>query len=378
MRIVQRNLVRLSGCTLGLSTAAAVCAVGLSETAQAKELAKMRIVQYNVLSDSLDSPDHYTFCDPADLDHDTRFKRVVAQLEEQMKEGAVLCLQEVSRNWGGKLVPLFEQHGYTCATALTGSQFGGYMGQCIAWPTDKFKAIEVQSIRVSDTVAGWSETPYSKPAPPSKGELLSRLIYGEKPVEKPPFDCWKEAQKRHNAVVLARLEHKKTKKQFVVATYHMPCLFGSDDKCKVMTIHASLLFQQAQRFAKGQPLVVGGDFNIQPPSAQYDFITQGKLDNSHPQNPQDSSPLGIDLQISPMRSAYAVHSAEPEFTNLARNKFSRDGPFIETLDYIFLSDEISVEGIKKLPPKSEMASVQSYPSALEPSDHVMIYADLAF
>ena len=70
-----------------------------------------------------------------------------------MEQGAVLCLQvprtrfgvlrlpwsirsdtsprltaqEVSRNWSGALVPLFEAHGYSHLDALSGSSFSGYI-----------------------------------------------------------------------------------------------------------------------------------------------------------------------------------------------------------------------------------------------------------
>ena len=37
----------------------------------------------------------------------------------------------------------------------------------------------------------------------------------------------------------ARLRRRDDGKAFCVATYHMPCLFGSDIKCQVMTMHAS-------------------------------------------------------------------------------------------------------------------------------------------
>jgi len=43
-------------------------------------------------------------------------------------------------------------------------------------------------------------------------------------------------------------------------------MFGSDEKCQVMAAHVALLMQAAQRFAKELPLVVAGDFNIQPGS----------------------------------------------------------------------------------------------------------------
>jgi hypothetical protein len=46
-------------------------------------------------------------------------------------------------------------------------------------------------------------------------------------------------------VVLVRLLEKESNKSFVVGTYHMPCMFGSDDKCSVMAVHLAMLFQVA-------------------------------------------------------------------------------------------------------------------------------------
>jgi len=354
------------GATVGLtSSSASYCSTAAPTT-------QVRIAQYNILSDSLDAPDHYIHCDPNDLDHEIRFQRVAAKLEEQMRAGAVLCLQEVSRNWAGRLIPLFEKHGYTYASALTGSKFGGYMGQCLAWPAKRFEAADISTIRVADTVEGWPKWP--KPA--SLG-WWGRLR-NHKP-EKLPFCPWKTAESKHNGVVLVRLVEKESKKSFVVGTYHMPCMFGSDDKCSVMTIHLAMLFQYAQKYAAGTPLVVGGDFNIQPVSAQYEFVAQGELPASHPQNPSASCPIEMNLTIQPMRSAYAVlNGAEPEFTNLAST--ARDpssGSFIETLDYIFLSPEWKVDAVKPLATKASMTQVKSFPSKDEPSDHVMIFADLS-
>jgi mRNA deadenylase 3'-5' endonuclease subunit Ccr4 len=75
----------------------------------------IRVASYNVLSDSLCEPSHFFKCKPDDLAEEVRFRRVQAQLEEEMKKGAVLCLQEVSRNWGGRLIPFFEKYGYSYA-----------------------------------------------------------------------------------------------------------------------------------------------------------------------------------------------------------------------------------------------------------------------
>lgn len=110
----------------------------------------------------------------------------------------------------------------------------------------------------------------------------------------------------------------------------MPCLFGSDERCQVMVLHASWLMQYAQRCelrphltcqqilpslgamqlqqstctaddcvqsktdlkrtiavvagtgAAGEPLVVAGDFNVKPQDETYRMMTTGKIDPTHP------------------------------------------------------------------------------------------------
>ena len=270
---------------------AAATLVFTTAQTQCKSMASMRVVQYNVLSDSLDGPDHYTFCDPKDLDGETRFQRVCAKLEVEMQQGAVLCLQEVSRTWGAKLVPFFEKHGYTHTTALTGSKFGGYMGQCIAWPSNKFQAVEVETIRASDTVDSWPIP--EKPAGAKEVPLtLWQRIMDEKPEqlkpEKPPFNPWAEAAKRHNAFIMARLQEKESGKQFSVVTYHMPCLFGSDAKCSVTTMRITMRMI---------------DFAIHDPS------TKLALRCSDPTLPQGNvHPLGTPVSSrSAIRQGWATH-----------------------------------------------------------------------
>ena len=62
-----------------------------------------------------------------------------------------------------------------------------------------------------------------------------------------------------------------------------------------------------------------------------------------------------------MRSAYVVagggahdRTGEPEFTNFAKRKFSGGEEFCETLDYIWLSEEWNVEGVRELPSRSAL------------------------
>lgn len=82
----------------------------------------------------------------------------------------------------------------------------------------------------------------------------------------------------------------------------------------------------------------------------------------------------ITLKVSPLTSAYKAHQGvEPNMTNWGQTQESP--PFIGTLDYIFLSEEWSVAGVSKLPTIEE-GLVGPLPTEDEPSDHLLLSADL--
>jgi endonuclease/exonuclease/phosphatase family metal-dependent hydrolase len=611
-----------SGCKASASSSSA------SSSSASSSAATIRIATYNVLSDKLCRASHYPENSEDDLDNEKRLERVKAKLAEEMDKRAVVCLQEVSRHWGDKLVPFFEQRGYSYAGANYGNPFNGYMGCYVAWPRERYDAIDMDCSRISDTVdwgvtddrtklkssapaapaasatskaaavlskpsatraAGGRSDPdfakyayksgpsppvdaaaaaaaatsypfaashaykssqpawdkdaykssqpdaasaaanepawdknaykgsqawdkdaykssqpgaaakvyksspvtYKNPPPFLEGEggpapsaratspavaapaaltlgarlaaALGALVgfassFGASPAhqmrERGPFKPWDVAKKRHNCAVMVRLKQKTEAAaagggatvavsvaaaaaaaalaaeggsggaspyvdanaatlatttapvengggggcgggeggEFVVATYHMPCLFGSDEKCAVMVAHAALLMQHAQRFAGGAPLVVCGDFNIQPGQPTYRLVLDGGMPATHPQHPpspalclpkQSNSAAGGQqdgwtASFEPMRSAYLdFWGEEPSFTNYALSGFNKDAAFQETLDYVFFSqNQWRVLYAKELPTRESVAHLPGFPSADEPSDHILLAVEL--
>lgn len=55
-------------------------------------------------------------------------------------------MSQVSRAWGGALVPFFEANGYAYAAGSYGNHFNGYMGVCVAWPRSKLDCSEVTPV----------------------------------------------------------------------------------------------------------------------------------------------------------------------------------------------------------------------------------------
>ncbi len=247
--------------------------------------------------------------------------------------------------------------------------------------------------------------------------------------EKKPIDPWEMSENRFNVLLTTVLRlrsegggeysisdknSKNDNSAFSISNYHMPCAYFAP---AVMNIHSDMVAKRVQDLAaeswssiqksrgndeehsndevlpqqeqEGQPkqtipYILAGDFNILPNSAQYNVLTTGILDASDPTFPPPKHGMEWKVESSPMNSAYAAFESEPEFTNYAHLKDDSD-PFIGTLDYIFLSKNSSVEsvsrkyewkvcGVQPLPSKQDSGG--PFPSEKEPSDHLLIAADL--
>lgn len=110
-----------------------------------------RVATYNVLSSALSDPDYFTHCDPANLDPETRYARVIARLAPEMERNAIICLQEVSRQWASQLHSFFAQRGYHFVVQTYSKQQSGYMGVGIAIPMSQYDVVECDMRRVADT-----------------------------------------------------------------------------------------------------------------------------------------------------------------------------------------------------------------------------------
>jgi mRNA deadenylase 3'-5' endonuclease subunit Ccr4 len=342
----------------------------------------VRIVTYNILSSHLADPDHFKHCHPRDLEPATRLHRIQQKLESEIGHNAIICLQEISQLWAGPLHAFFQQRHYHFVTALYGGSWNGYMGVGLAWPTEHYVATQVEIKRLVDS-RHWpsSRTPNllvrsSLKAANVLADLWHQGLHLVGIETEAPYDPWAVAQERSNELIFARLCHRQDRSAFCVATYHMPCLYGSAKKRQTMIIHASLAAQYTQALAAEYPYVLAGDFNCIPGSSTYRLLTEGKWEMEHEDfpTPRADDDTGWDANnVKPCRSAYGVKNGqEPDFTNNAR--VGDDPLFTETLDYIFLSPHWSVEAVRELDRYSDIAG--PFPNAQEPSDHLLIGADL--
>ncbi|CAK9076760.1 unnamed protein product [Durusdinium trenchii] len=305
---------------------------------------EVTVASWNILCPELCNPENFRHTNHKDLENETRFARVLEQLEQKIEQNAILCLQELSLVWCGRLHAFFHQRQYTFVTANYGIPKHDYMGVAVAFPSQVFLLEEAKIQKVAD--------------------VLETIPHSEDQKD----EAFNLSRGRRNQMISLRLRHRGFDKEFVVCTYHMPCAY---EHMKVMVIHASICAKCAFEFAGDLPLVLAGDFNFRPGSAPYELLTTGKLKEDHEHRPVDVEGWSL-WQECQLRSAYAEKhpQGEPPFTNYAWNK--DEEPFVGTLDYIFVSKQTEVVSVERLP--SSVTQGGHLPTEKEPSDHLLISA----
>ena len=259
------------------------------------------------------------------------------------------------------------------------------MGVLLAYPRDHYEVVTASTTCIADTKQGYPQRPPSVPSGwlPSTLTWLSRL-FAQPPAASPPAraavvddEAWRVTKSRKNQMIVVRLKALKSDRlrEFCVGTYHMPCVFESP---QVMVAHTALSAQNLLRQAGGLPCVFAGDFNVKPRDSAYTLLTTGSLAPDHPDYPTSSltdDSWTPDLP-NPFQSAYvAATGSEPEFTN--KSQVKNDPIFVDTLDYI-MTQGFDVCGVRPLPSLDDVEHIDSFPTASEPSDHLLLAAELEF
>jgi endonuclease/exonuclease/phosphatase family metal-dependent hydrolase len=107
---------------------------------------------------------------------------------------------------------------------------------------------------------------------------------------------------------------------------------------------AKILTERAAKIAGSDPVIVTGDFNTTPDSVPYQTM------------------------VAAFRDARAVSATAPEGPEATSRDFDRDSTPKSRIDYIFISDSISVSAYSTLD--------DTYGSGRRPSDHMPVLASV--
>ena len=392
-----------------------------ASTSKSKKNSQMgtpvRVITYNVLSSHLRDPQRFTKCTEKALDPNGSYKKLIKRLEKEIAandaaSSPIFCLQEVSRLWAGRLTAWFSSRGYSFVPSLYGREFNGYMGCAIAVPSASFEIMDCKIDRLSETQDFWPVDPAKELAWKNRFKKKDKeIVKAEKegwwkrfcrffasspeeeveeakektaetempkPHEEEIPEYFTKARYRHNTVIAVQISPASgTGGKFWVGNYHMPCAFWSPP---LMSIHAALLGQYMEALSKNSriPFVLAGDFNFSPEKAQYELMVKGKLSplatDSMPVFPSWWESTWTPTLKRGLRSAYKEHFGhEPDCTNYAYIEPGPD-PFIDTLDYIFISKNIDVINVRELPNRLDINGPM--PNKQYESDHLLMCSDL--
>merc|ERR1719329_248231 len=123
-----------------------------------------------------------------------------------------------------------------------------------------------------------------------------------------PFRPWLLAARRQNRALAARFRGRENGRAFVVATCHIPCLFGEPLSRQAKAIHLAVLLDSVHRFAGDAELVLAGDFNTKPDDAELGLALSGTIGKDELARPSPVPGLAIDAWLPEgrrrLRSAY--------------------------------------------------------------------------
>ncbi|KAG8188756.1 hypothetical protein JTE90_012227 [Oedothorax gibbosus] len=289
-----------------------------SQDGSKKDDSKIRVMQWNVLSQTLAlSTDKFVACPLAALSWSSRRWRLLEEIVSVRPD--ILCLQEVDH--------------FTFFRATLGPL--GFKG--VFFPKPDSPCLYVAENNGPDGCAVFFNS--------TKFELLDTKTRS--------LEVW--GYQSNQVVILCKLRHIKNKSIFWIATTHLKARQGS----LLATMRREQgrdLMDFVKLYSGGHPVILTGDFNANPSEAVYQSLMK-----------DDTYPLD---------SAYRHLSnkmQEPPYTTW---KIREDGEYCHTLDYIFFTrDSLKVDSVLQLPSADDIGEGR-VPSYTYPSDHFSLVADL--
>lgn len=329
----------------------------------------LSVISYNILAPELCNPEWNHTCNPQHLEKEYRLELLLEYLCFFVENKSVICLQEVSYTWAGKIITFFQQYNYYTVYTPYGNYFNGFMGVLSAFPQDLY---QLENCDISQ-IGGTSKYKYEKPEKKTCTTKFWNFFFRKEEEKKikQKNDLIKESLYKKNAMISLQLLHLPTNKKVWICNYHMPCSF---DKPLLMNIHALLVKQHVLRLCSYEPFVLVGDFNMKVGSEPYQIITEKKYFDNDP----DLQPF-VDPFVDPelfdflrFEDVYQKKIGKISCTTWANTK--KFGEFKDVIDYIFY-DSLSLKPEKVL----DIPIIKTEcPNSDEPSDHISIGATFSF
>ncbi|KAF2076765.1 hypothetical protein CYY_001954 [Polysphondylium violaceum] len=304
----------------------------------------IRIMQYNIQADCYTSPGGYPGCPPYSLYRNYR-EHVLSNYILEWKPD-IACLQEVEvrmERLRNSLVDAGYQHTPLCDLAKYQEEQA-----IVYYRTDRFDLIEsllVNYRQLKDLLKPKQLEPLARSSCTSKYiDLLGDSMH-------------------HNKFSFALLKDKQSGSHILAGSVHLYWGAPSYDVNYFLQVVQLQIFMklaenilERNSLPKDTPLVVSGDFNNGPGQKAYILMESGEYS-------LNGYPLTHSFN---MKSSYALRpQGEPKYTIRTKH-------FFGSIDQIWVSDKLKVSKILEI---GDHYPIQ-LPSLTDPSDHIMLLADL--
>lgn len=332
---------------------------------------KFRILSYNVLAELYATKQAYPYCDAWSLSWPYRRAMIMQEIEEM--QGDIVCLQEVQMDhFEMHLSPFMHELGFDglfkSKSRESMGQYGKVDGCATFWKLAKFSMTENYTIEFND---------------------LARQSISEMRLDSHEERKFSNRLLKDNVAQVVVLEvipkhgvrpPRQLSHLCIVNTH----LYSNVNRPDVKLWQSMMLANELQQFAiqRDLALIICGDFNSEPESAVHELLTEGSLQRHHPELDEEEdgtrvlpeqSEIFHNLDLASAMQMASPHGQEPLFTNYTRD-------WKGTLDYILFSPmRIRLMSVAAIPTPQELEaeSGEGLPSAVYPSDHLLLCADVA-
>jgi len=330
---------------------------------------KFRILSYNVLAELYATKQAYPYADSWLLSWPYRRALIMQELEHM--QGDIVCLQEVQMDhFEMHLSPFMHEMGFDglfkSKSRESMGQYGKVDGCATFWKLAKFSMTEHYTIEFNDLARhaisdmGLDQQEERKYINRLSKDNVAQIVV-------------LEVIPKHGVRPPRQLSH------LCVVNTH---LYSNVNRPDVKLWQTMALTNELQQFAmqRDLALIVCGDFNSEPESAVHELLTEGCLTRHHPELDDEDDNVRIlpdhneiyhNLDLASAMQTALGH--EPAYTNYTWD-------WKGTLDYLLYSPmRIRLMAVAALPTEADIApeSGRGLPSAVYPSDHMMLCVDVA-
>ncbi|GAA6002521.1 hypothetical protein JCM10207_001160 [Rhodosporidiobolus poonsookiae] len=330
---------------------------------------------YNILCDKYATSSMYGYTPSWALSWEYRKELI---LQEVLNYGSdIVCLQEVD----------VEQYETYFLENLSAQEYDG-----VHYPKSRARTMSGDEKRSVDGCATFFKNTVF--ALVEQHLIEFNQIALRRPDFKKSEDMFNRVMTKDNIAVVTLLEHRDSGARLIVANAHITwdpefrdvklvqVAMLMDELNKIANEFAKLPprinlaegYDKAPHYATGNkiPTVICGDFNSEPGSGVYEFLSRGHVEKDHEDFMDRTYGLytsdGLNHRFN-LKSAYS-HIGELPFTNMTPG-------FTGAIDYIwYTTQSLGVQGLLGEVDRGYLESAVGWPSAHFASDHLPVLAEL--